>query len=491
MRVLSNSLFIILSDCMNLKRVIILLLILSVFLSFNAISASEDLNNTVDDAILNSVDSDVVEIPSSNENLISNQLQMDGSDVNPENSRVIYVGQNDVDGNGTYENPFSSLQSARDNVSGEDKVTVNILEGTYKIGSKLEFDTNNLFINGLGNVIIVPEKSSGELEAFSLKSSSANFTINNIIFDANLWTSTLSQSLTSTNYGNTKAFTPFVFFANFGTYVNCTFKNFKKTVLLGSTEFNANFTNCTFVNFTNTQLKSLFAKPVGQNVVYFENCIFLGNTVTKFDPRNNGNFNNVVVNGAWFGNTVPSYLNKISNMKYAVFSVSENYLNGNQFEIMGKLCWNGTDELVGDSFAPMTVTLSSSTGEIDSTATLENGIFRTIYNSTSIVNDILVILDGTTLDLNFNIDNITIINEIINALNRNVESQKNEIDSLNATVNSQNSTIEAQKGQIDSLNGTVNSQAGIIDSQKAEIDSLNGTVNSQAGIIDSQKAEIL
>ena len=168
---------------MNLKRVIILLLILSVFLSFNTISASEVLNNTIDDGtILNSVDADVVEISSSNENLIGE------GEVIPDNSRVIYVAQKDSDGNGSYDNPFSSLQSACDNVSGEDKVTVNILEGTYKIGSKLEFDTNNLFINGLGNVIIVPEKSSAKLQSFSLKSSSANFTMSNIIFDASSWT---------------------------------------------------------------------------------------------------------------------------------------------------------------------------------------------------------------------------------------------------------------------------------------------------------------
>ena len=508
---------------MKYKYFLAFLLIFFVIISSNTIFAAdvnmEDVNNYVlnqemgiaeDDAGFSLSSQDLDQLSGNN---IDNNLMGDESGLNQENSHVIYVGQNTTDngGNGSYENPFATLQLACNNVSGDDKVTINIFNGTYEIGSVLTFNTNNLFINGLGTVIIKNEKDANKAtQAFSLSISSANFTMNNIIFDASHW----SKLMTTAQY-----FTPFVGNANYGTYINCTFTGFKRSKLYGSQEFNSNFTNCTFEGFKDSVM---FVNSMANNkFIYFENCIFIDNTINKLS--NFADASLITVNGVWFGNTIPKYFNTIKNlnMKYANFSVSENYLSGNQFEIIGKLCWNGTDELVGDSFAPMTVTLSSSTGEIDSTATLENGIFRTIYNSTSIGNNIQVTLDSTALDLNFNIDNITIINEIINALNRNIESQAKDIDELNQnltdrdaeisalnqnltdrdakidelyqTINTQGNTtklIQDLKDQIGSLNGTVNSQAGTIESQKAEIDSLNGTVNSQAGTIESQKEQI-
>ena len=471
-------------------------MIFSIFLSFNAISATEvDLSDNIYKTQLNSVDDEIIEISSSDTNLIGDESPIAGSEVNQENSRVIYVGQNTAEdgGNGSYENPFSSLQSACDNVSGEDKVTVNIFNGTYEIGSVLSFNTNDLFINGLGNVIIKNEKDANKAtQAFSLSSASSNFTMSNIIFDASGW----SKMMSTKQY-----FTPFVGNANYGTYINCTFTGFKSSKLYGSQEFNSNFTNCTFEGFKDSVM--FVNKMANNKFIYFENCIFIDNTINRLSNFVDDSL--VSVNGAWFGNTVPKYFNTISNMKYAIFSVNYTHLDKNQFEIIGKLCWNGTNDVVGDSFAPMTVALSSSTGEIASTATLENGIFRTIYNSTSIGNNIKVTLYGNpTIDLNFNIDNITIINEIINALNSNIESQAQQIESLNATVISQNSTIESlnatvnnqastiesQNGQIESLNATVNNQASTIESQNGQIESLNATVNNQASTIESQKAEI-
>ena len=391
-----------------MKKIIVCLLVLSVFLSINTVVAFDgDLNNVSHDEVLNSEDTEIIESSSFDDNLGSEELQNVEYDVNQENSRVIYVGQNTTEdgGNGSYKNPFSTLQFACNNVSGEDKVTVNIFNGTYYIGSHLKFDTNNLFINGLGNVIIKNQFNNIKCgnQAFGLKSSSANFTMHNIIFDASEWT----------QLPNLNIFTPFIGTANYGTYVNCTFTGFKTSRLAGANEFNANFINCVFEGFKHMRMFNNWAN--GNKIIYFENCIFLNNTLTFNIFSTIFTDKNVSMNGVWFGqNEIPDYVISLSTVKpdgqseitgtaapprdipitkYAIFSVSENYLGKNQFEIIGKLCWNGTDESVGDSFAPMTVTLSSKTGEIDSTTTLKNGIFRTIYNSTSSENSIKVTLD--------------------------------------------------------------------------------------------------
>ena len=76
------------------------------------------------------------------------------------------------------------------------------------------------------------------------------------------------------------------------------------------------------------------------------------------------------MNGIWFGeNKIGDYtknlmvpLNNgwgrrdIPVTRYAIFSVHENYLGNNLYEIMGKLTWNGTDSSEGmENFPPMTI----------------------------------------------------------------------------------------------------------------------------------------
>ena len=457
-----------------MKKIIVCLLVLSVFLSINTVVAFDgDLNNVSHDEMLNTEDTEIIESSSFDDNLGSEELQNVEYDVNQENSRVIYVGQNTTEdgGNGSYKNPFSTLQFACNNVSGENKVTVNIFNGTYYIGSHLKFDTNNLFINGLGNVIIKNQFNNIKCgnQAFGLKSSSANFTMHNIIFDASEWT-----QLPVNN-----RFTPFIGTANYGTYVNCTFTGFKKSWLAGANEFNANFINCVFEGFKHMKMFKDGAN--GNKIIYFENCIFLNNNLELnifpliFTDKN------VSMNGVWFGqNEIPDYVLSLSTVekkvnpvngkvkeytappsdipitKYAIFSVSENYLGKNQFEIIGKLCWNGTDELVGDSFAPMTVTLSSKTGEIDSTASLKNGIFRTIYNSTASENSIKVTLDEEEIDLDFNIINIQVdAPNIFSGDEQNITVTLPQ--SMNAIVNItvNNKTYKLEIKDSDSINYTI------------------------------------
>jgi hypothetical protein len=458
---------------MNFKKVIILLLFLSVFLSINTVVASEgDFNNTISDGVLNTINTDSIESSSSDDNLGYDKFHDDLSEVYQDESRVIYVGQNITEdgGNGSYENPFSSLQSACDNVSGEDKVTVNIFNGTYYLGSHLKFDTNNLFINGFGIVIIKNQfDNTKQMQAFGLKSSSANFTMSNIIFDASQWSQLPLGNIFTPFIGDTK-YGIFASCANFGTYVNCTFTGFKMSCLAGTTEFNANFINCVFEGFKHMRMFNNWA--TGNKFIHFENCIFLNNTLTFNIFPTIFTDKNVSMNGVWFGqNEIPDYVLSLSTVspngntapprdipitKYAIFSVSENYLGNNQFEIIGKLCWNGTDELVGDSFAPMTVTLSSKTGNVDSTASLKNGIFRTIYNSTASENSIKVTLDEEEIDLDFNIIDIQVdAPNIFSGDEQNITVTLPQSMSAIVNISVNNKTYEVEVKDSDSINYTI------------------------------------
>ena len=168
---------------MNFKGIFMLVLLLSLIVSIGLVSAT-DVNDTTTDSRMQSSEIDLTDIEKDNLE-ISQENQIFSQE---ENSRVIYVGQNTTEdgGNGSYKNPFSTLQFACNNVSGEDKVTVNIFNGTYYIGSHLKFDTNNLFINGINGQVIIQNKYKSISEGmmtFNLKSSLANFTICNIVFD--------------------------------------------------------------------------------------------------------------------------------------------------------------------------------------------------------------------------------------------------------------------------------------------------------------------
>ena len=442
---------------MNFKGIFMLVLLLSLIVSIGLVSAT-DVNDTTTDSRMQSSEIDLTDIEKDNLE-ISQENQIFSQE---ENSRVIYVGQNTTEdgGNGSYKNPFSTLQFACNNVSGEDKVTVNIFNGTYYIGSHLKFDTNNLFINGINGQVIIQNKYKSISEGmmtFNLKSSLANFTICNIVFDfSNL--ATYISPLFSEN-------------VNYGTYINCTFNLGSHTGLSGSSEFNSKFINCTIK--TSSSAPSIFYKRFeGLKFAYFENCIFLAPKLQKLASAIVSN-KNISMNCVWFGqNEIPDYVISLSGLspsggrigpidipitKYAIFSVSENYLGDNQFEIIGKLCWNGTNDTVGDSFASMTVTLSSGTGEIVSTATLEKGIFKTIYNSTSSDNSIEVTLDYETVDLDFSIVDIQVDSPSIfsgDAQNITI-TLPHEMDVI-VRINVNNKTYEVEVNNSKSFNYTIN-----------------------------------
>ena len=409
---------------MKNRYLVIILAIFILFLSTNVISAT-DSNDTVSDNILSQNFDDNYEVIE-----VSSDSELEHRDTNliltnSSNENIVfdemYVGPNTTEdgGNGSYENPFATLKLACDNVNEGDNVTLNIFNGTYLVNSLLTFKSSNLIINGLGNVVIKngdPNKPT-DYQALSL-SFSSNLTINNVVFD---------QSGVSQNVG--RRFYP-VYMDPKNTlnatviFNNCTFIGSTHAQLIGASEFNFKFIKCIIKNYGRGSNSLLFSRNFYNGYTasdkyyrfaYFENCVFSNMQISKIAQAIVVN-KTVNMDGMWFGeNQIPDYLLQLKLMengkqvglidmpitKYAIFSVSENYLGNNQFEIIGKLCWNGTNDTVGDAFAPMTVTLTSTTGDIVSNATLENGTFKVVYTSNSSDNKVTAKLDYETIDLTF------------------------------------------------------------------------------------------
>ena len=389
---------------MKIKALFILFILICVIFSSTLVVASDNITNGVDsENTLNQQELIIEE--DNNDSLFEENAFSQSQEENLlyDTSIEIYVGENKTidGGNGSYDNPYATLDLACKNVKGEEKATINIFNGTYYLGSLLKFNTSNLFINGInGDVIIRNEKdTTWDQQAFSLQSPLANFTMKNIIFNSSV-----------TAVGG--QFTPFIGTANYGTYINCTFKGTLYTLLYGSKEFNSKFINCIITDFD----YCLFRYELeGSKFVYFENCIFL-NPKMLYLTQTISYGKNISINGVWFGqNKIADYVRNIQSFKdgsyvlvdipiirYAIFSVSENYLGDNQYEIVGKLNWNGTNSSEGmEIFPPMTVTLTSTTGEIQSTVNLINGSFKVNYTSNSLDNKILAKLDSEQINLTF------------------------------------------------------------------------------------------
>ena len=399
---------------MKCRYLIISFLIISIFLSINMVVATDvDLNNM--SGTLNSENSlDCIDIESSQ--LSDNVLAEDTEEFNVGSSddedifstgysAEVYVTDGSM--SSSTNNPLT-LAVKKINNEGVENATINVHEGTYTMygSNRLTFNTvNELVINGVGGEVIfepyVDEDGDSVNNAFCF-ASPATATFNNIIFDM--------SKLDSSNY----YLTPAMYKSGFNMSVtlnNCTFIGGNSAKL--ETRFaDTNYINCIFKNFTGDYL----FKPLSDTkFIYFENCIFSNVNVTRIGlatyPADDYN---LTFNGVWFGNNdmalsitnypdnvnVPGFI--IPIQKYAIFSVSENYLGNNKYEIVGKLNWNGTNSSEGmENFPPMTVTLTSTTGEIQSTATLINGSFKVNYTSNSLDNKILAKLDSEQINLTF------------------------------------------------------------------------------------------
>ncbi|MBE6500545.1 MAG: hypothetical protein E7Z80_08405, partial [Methanobrevibacter thaueri] len=421
---------------MNSKNIFIIFLIFVLFCSIGASSAIDLQNSSLNqqNSILNqeyanmensnfslgySEEIGAVELDLDNE--ISNadkisavELDLD-NEISNSDDYEIWVGNNITEdgGNGSYENPFSTLELACNDVNGQKKVTVNIFNGTYYLGSYLKFNTSNLNINGLGDVVIknmYNKKAKNIPQAFGLTESSSNFTFSNLKFDF--------SGYTVDNFPNQNLYYyPFYGVANLGVFYNCSFIGLDKNAGVTGSAYNSKWINCYFdKELTN---KKLFKDHIVKNSIHtFEYCMF------NVGAEGFGTINlpcTINIDNIWFGQNYMASPSTVVNpdgtydrnwtfpvSRYAIFSVSENYLGNNQYEIIGMLTWNGTESQDGmENFQPMTVNLVSSTGDINQTATLVNGNFRAIYTSSNSTHKVIVTLHNEEIELEFNTVNIT------------------------------------------------------------------------------------
>ena len=401
---------------------------MTLLLSLNFVVAT-DMNATLSEQISTNVDytsegyDDYLNLVNVDDEYQINENQ--DSYLSSESSKVIYVGNNSGLGEGSFDNPYPNFKSACDNVNGEDNVTINVFAGTYYLGEGLADDiqtplrfnvTGNLNIVGNGTVIIknyFDDYNNYDAEAFSLTSALANVTFSDIIFDASGRT---VQNYAADDWGEYQYFVPFYGKTNLATFTNCSFVGNRLGFDLSGAGFNSKFVNCYFDCNGVDEVK--FVEEFASNTVHvFEYCILDFGDCERLQYINlpcTISFENV-----WFGqNTLPRYItppdgtallnNKpysdyvIPVSRYAVFDVTENYLGNNQFEIVGKLTWNGTSNQDGmENFQPMTVNLVSDTGDIDSTVSLVNGNFRTVYTSSSDIHRVNATLHNQLVPLEF------------------------------------------------------------------------------------------
>ncbi len=454
---------------MKWKYFFSILLIFCIILSVNFVVAQE--TNNLSESIISNQFDDVSEIEySMGEFKVSEvntgEILEEGN--SSQSSQFVYVDENNGNvGNGSYENPYSSLELVKDNAGELDSLTVNIFNGTYYLGSELKFNVNNLIINGMNDSVIIKNLYDDRThkEAFEVSSNSANVTMNNIIFDG----SDRISSPIAKNY----FFTPFYGVANTVIYNNCTFIGSKQFGLIGANEFNVKFINCIFKNFDKNQQVFKINNADGNKYMYFENCVLSLQGVGKLTRTISTN-KNITLNNVWFGqNSLPDYIrpgtgyarNETSRTwdanylipvsRFAIFNATENYLGNNIFEIVGQLTWNGTNDNVGNSFNPMTVLLSSETGDIISEAILENGTFKAIYTSNSTDNKVTAKLDDEVITLDFKSVDVIIDAPAINVGdNQNINLTFTQPINNTITVTVNNKTYEV-KVDSDSINFTV------------------------------------
>ena len=412
------------------SKILILAIFLVLICCVGAASAAEIDNSTADIVSVSDEAIGEVEEVSQDTTLASvDEVSVDDKlmDVESENETsqisecTIYVGQNTTEdgGNGSYDNPFATFNLACDSVNEyKDLINVNIFEGTYYMTPNLVFNTSNLNINGVdGDVILknsecvaaTSTSEPGSLISFGLVSDSANFTMSNVIFDSSDW---------NLINGYLNYFVPCACDNSNLIFNNCTFTGYNGKVEILSDQKNVNyfFNECKFVGFENTRK---FGDGANLNInITFKNCIF---TAAFNSGIGLSKTTNTIFDSIWWGqNSITrSYFytpqgkeryktNNFQFIRYAVFNVSENYLGNNQYEIIGKLMWNDTTDDDIDKLGPMTVTLSSSSGDLPGTAILQDGTFRVVYNSTASTHDVTAKLDNEIITLKFNTTDITV-----------------------------------------------------------------------------------
>ena len=427
-----------------MKRIYYLVLLFVILFSMNSIHAL-DMNDTLGYS-MDTVESNLeVESDSLDDNAVINspdiEINSEFKDVigsKDSNSRIIYVGHHNTTdgGNGSFDNPFTTFKAVCDDVHGENNISIHVFGGTYYLGEgftknnkiPLIFDTNNLNVVGINGSVIIKnyfnDNRGSNAEAFSLNSKDGNFTFSNIIFDYSGSTITFYENTRNRDYNY---FTPFYGDYNMGIYNNCSFVMSKAGHRICLSE-NLKLINCsihrsvTDANIFYVFKESSVSGRTSWNLSLegYSIISFGGNKLTPnlYVPPQF-----IFMDNMWFGtNHLPGYINHASVnqdgsygtyvipvTRYAIFNVTQNYLGNNQYEIIGKLTWNGTDDQDGmENFQPMTVHLESENGgEIALTANLVNGTFKTIYKNSASTHKITATLDNQEIELEFTTVNIT------------------------------------------------------------------------------------
>lgn len=462
---------------MNFKKLFILFLFISIIFSVSFVSALD--NETTQEAITQTNQTDIVESSDENIELENTENQVILSENN--DSRVIYVGENKTTdgGNGTSDNPFESFELACNNISGEEKVEINVYNGTYYLNSNLKFNTSNLFITGIGEVIIKNlENRDGCYASFGLTSTSGNFTFSNLIFDGSNCTSFSSTSI------NKPLFHVFKGTANLGILYNCTFTGFNNVEMFPN-QFDRKFIRCNFLDTYNYISANYWHDRL---MIDFEYCIF-SNDVCWGRMSLTGNARvNLTYNNVWLGtNRIDEYLSydavssggkiikaNTNLIRYAIFSASENYLGNNTYEIIGKLMWNDSTTDGIELLNPMTVEVSSRTGNVEKRAILENGTFKVIYKSNSEDNVIEIGLDSQEVILEFK-NGVQVLANPIYVGDKQIITIKLPQTNCIVNITLNNKTYEVQSNASSTFNFTVPDEllAGNYQVNVSIIDSVN------------------
>ncbi|MDO5861142.1 hypothetical protein, partial [Methanobrevibacter sp.] len=427
---------------MNLKEIIWLVLLVSLIFFIGSVSAA-DLNDTTAEIVTQSSEIDLIDINEEDNLEISQDTQISSQE---ENSRVIYVGQNKTTdgGNGTLNNPFNSFERACNNLSGEKKVEINVYNGTYYLDSDLKFNTSNLFINGLGEVIIKNLRNEpGAYASFGLTSSYGNFTFSNLIFDGS-----------NCIYLHANADRHFLVFngaSDLRIFNNCSFINFNEALMFSS-PFKGKFNYCNFLGSYNyiSTFRSNSNFDIEFNYCVLSSRLNIGGGYYRIGC--NLTFNNVWLGQNYYSNYIAYREVKSdgtygSNLlwpvnKQAVFSSWENYLGNDTFEILGKLTWDdGTTDGIEELY-PLTVYFSSKTGKLPQNITLVDGTFKVIYKSESKDNHIEVTLDSEDIFLDFKNDVQVSAKSIIYGENQNITINLPQSSQGIAYISLNNNTYE-------------------------------------------------
>lgn len=497
---------------MKFKSIFLLIFVICIIFSLNSVVATDDINSslesTCDDYSIESPDhSSEIELEDNLNSITEDdQLSAQYEEILTTGTvKTIYVGHSNTSegGDGSKDNPFTTFKAARDAVNGEDTVNIYVYGGTYKLAegmakstTPLIFNTNNLNIIGINGSVIIKnyfDENSDCAEAFSLSSNSANFTFSNLTFDA--------SGVTHANiieqrqgprpgivFNDINYFSPFYGEINSGSFYNCSFIGFKLAYINYELNYNSNFINCYF-EFKNDYVP-LFNK-ISDVDLCFDTCIldFGGGHALSTYFHNNCN---ISMKNIWFGKNSFSFSNPsktnfypdnvvsnvISVTRYAIFNVTQNYLGNDEYELIGKLTWNGTDDQDGmENFQPMTVTLlSENGGEIASNVPLVNSSFKTIYKNSASNHKITATLHNQDIDLEFITVNISANEASIKyGEDQNITFNLSQAIDNNVTITVSNATYN--KTYVVKVNGTDSFTFTIPDRLKAGTYNINITIN--------------